>query len=212
MRIAVLGSAVVGQTLAAGLARKGHEVRIGSRSPAKLAEFSASSGVPAGTFDEIAAEAEVIVLAVHGAAAREALESAGRAHLAGKVVIDTTNPIEDAPPEDGVLRFFTSPNRSWMEELQAAFPEARFVKAFSCVGSAFMVDPVLPGGPPTMFYCGNDPAAKEVVAGVLRQLGWDCADMGTAKAARAIEPLCQLWCLPGFRENRWSHAFKLLQA
>jgi predicted dinucleotide-binding enzyme len=113
---------------------------------------------------------------------------------------------------DGVLTFFTGPNDSLMERLQKAVPEARFVKAFNSVGNAYMVNPSLPGGRPTMFYCGNDVEAKKVVAGLLDTFGWDLADMGRAAGARAIEPLCQLWCIPGLRENRWSHAFKLLRA
>jgi hypothetical protein len=137
---------------------------------------------------------------------------AGPANLGGKVIIDTTNPIADSPPVDGVLSFFTGPNESLMERLQAAVPNARFVKAFNCVGNAFMVNPSLPGGQPTMFYCGNDAEAKKVVAGVLEKFGWDLADMGAAAGARAIEPLCQLWCIPGLRDNQWSHAFKLLRA
>jgi hypothetical protein len=99
-----------------------------------------------------------------------------------------------------------------MERLQAAAPEARFVKAFSCVGNALMVDPEIPGGPPTMFICGNDSGAKGKVREILTQFGWETEDMGAVEAARAIEPLCMLWCIPGFRENRWMHAFKLLNA
>jgi predicted dinucleotide-binding enzyme len=211
-RFGVIGSAIVGQTLARGLADHGYDVRIGSRSPEKLAEFSRTTGVPAGTFADVAAWAEHIVLAVAGTAAVDALTAAGVANLTGKVVVDVTNPIAPAPPEDGVIRFFTGPNESLMERLQAAFPSARFVKAFNIVGNALMVNPKLPGGPPTMFYCGNDPAAKAVVLRVLEQFGWEAADMGTAKAARAIEPLCQLWCIPGIRDGKWMHAFKLLRA
>jgi predicted dinucleotide-binding enzyme len=151
------------------------------------------------------------VLAVKGLVAADALHAAGAANLSGKVVIDTTNPIADAPPEDGVLRFFTGPNDSLMERLQSAFPGARFVKAFNSIGNAFMVNPTLPGGPPTMFMCGNDAEAKRDVMRLLEQFGHDVADMGTARAARAIEPLCQLWCIPGFREGRWQHAFRLLR-
>ena len=136
---------------------------------------------------------------------------AGAAGLRGKLVLDTTNPIAEEPPVDGVLRFFTGPNDSLMERLQAAFPEARFVKAFNSVGNALMVNPSFPGGKPTMFYCGNDAPAKEVVARIIEQFGWEGADMGTAVAARALEPLCQLWCIPGLRENRWTHAFRLLR-
>jgi len=209
-RFGVLGSAVVGQTLARGLTAHGHEARIGSRSPAKLAEFSRTSGILSGTFSEVAAWGEHLVLAVQGRVAEAALGAAGADHLGGKVVIDVTNPIADEPPEDGVVRFFTGPNDSLMERLQARFPDARFVKAFNIVGSAVMVNPKLPGGPPTMFFCGNDAEAKAVVRNLLTQFGWEPADMGTAKAARAIEPLCQLWCIPGFREQQWTHAFKLL--
>lgn len=209
-RFGVLGSAVVGQTLARGLTAHGHEARIGSRSPAKLSEFSRTSGIRSGTFAEVAAWGEHLILAVQGLVAEAALEAAGADHLRGKVVIDVTNPIADEPPEDGVVRFFTGPNDSLMERLQARFPDARFVKAFNIVGNAVMVNPKLPGGPPTMFFCGNDAEAKAVVRSLLTQFGWEPADMGTAKAARAIEPLCQLWCIPGFREQRWTHAFKLL--
>jgi predicted dinucleotide-binding enzyme len=209
-RYGVLGSAVVGQTLARGLTAHGHEVRIGSRSPAKLSEFSGTSGILSGTFSDVAAWGEHLILAVQGRVAEAVLEAAGGANLRGKVVIDVTNPIADEPPEDGVIRFFTGPNDSLMERLQDSFPDARFVKAFNIVGNAVMVNPKLPGGPPTMFFCGNDAEAKAVVRGLLTQFGWEPADMGTAKAARAIEPLCQLWCIPGFREQRWTHAFKLL--
>jgi hypothetical protein len=152
-----------------------------------------------------------VVLAVLGKAALEAIELAGPENLNGKLVIDTTNPISDEPPEDGVLRYFTGPNESLMERLQDAYPEVRFVKAFNSVGSDLMIHPLLSGGPPTMFYCGNDSAAKAVVAHLLEQVGWEPADMGSAVAARAIEPLAQLWCIPGFRENQWMHAFRLLR-
>jgi hypothetical protein len=97
-----------------------------------------------------------------------------------------------------------------MERLQREFPDARLVKAFSCVGNASMVNPRFAGGPPTMFICGNDDDAKRTVAGIVEQFGWSVADMGMAEAARAIEPLCMLWCIPGFLRNDWSHAFKLL--
>ena len=209
-RIGVLGSGAVGQTLAAGFKTHGYDVKIGSRSPAKLAEFARTSGIPAGTFEEVAAWGDTLVLAVHGTAALEVLHGVGAPSLAGKVVIDTTNPISAEPPVDGVLRYFTGPNDSLLERLQTAHPEARLVKAFNSVGSARMVNPALKGGRPTMFYCGNDDAAKAEVFQVLEQFGWEPADMGTAVGARAIEPLAQLWCIPGFRQNSWTHAFKVI--
>lgn len=210
-RFGVLGSGEVGQVLAKGLAAAGYEVRIGSRTPGKLAAFSKKSGIPAATFKDAAEWAEALVLSVKGMAALEAIELAGPNNFDGKLVIDTTDPITDDPPEDGVLRVFTGPNESLLERLQSAHPKAKFVKAFNSVGAELMVHPALNGGPPTMFYCGNDAAAKAVVAKILEQFGWEGADMGSAVAARAIEPLAQLWCIPGFREDDWDHAFRLLQ-
>jgi predicted dinucleotide-binding enzyme len=209
-KVGILGSAVVGQTLAQGFQQHGYEVCIGSRSPAKLAAFTESSGIPAGTFDAVAGWGELLVLAVHGTAAEEAMALAGVDNHRGKIVIDTTNPLSKEPPVDGVLKVFTGPNESLLERLQVAFPKTRLVKAFNSVGTPRMVDPVYAGGRPTMFFCGNDAAAKAEVAEILTRFGWEPADMGVAAAARAIEPLCQLWCIPGFRENHWTHAFKLL--
>jgi len=213
MKIGVLGSGVVGQVLADGFLKHGHEVMRGSRDPSKLQDWRAHAGprARAGTFAEAAAFGPLVALAVKGTAAVAAVDACGGA-LAGKAVLDATNPIAEAPPVNGVLQFFTGPGESLLERLQARVPAAHFVKAFSCVGNALMVDPKLPGGPPTMFICGNDEAAKRQVATLVEQLGWEIEDLGAAEAARAIEPLCMLWCIPGFRQNRWNHAFKLLRA
>ncbi len=212
MRIGVLGSGVVGQTLSEGFLKHGHEVMRGSRDAAKLRGWKDGAGAAAriGTMPEAAGFGELVVLAVKGTGAAAAAEACAEA-LSGKAVIDTTNPIAEAPPVNGVLQFFTGLNASLMEELQRRVPRARFVKAFSCVGSALMVDPHLPGGKPTMFVCGNDDGAKRQVTGLLGELGWEVEDVGRAEAARAIEPLCMLWCIPGFLRNDWVHAFKLLR-
>ena len=209
-KIGVIGSGQVGQALARGFKQHGYDVRIASRSPEKLSQFSSAEKIPTGTFSDVAQWADTIVLAVLGRAAEEALQEAGASNLSGKVVIDATNPIDAVPPEDGVLRFFTGPNESLMERLQAKVPDARFVKAFSCVGNARMVDPQFESGKPSMFYCGDDAEAKKEVATLLREFGWEPVDMGTAKGARAIEPLAQLWCIPGFLRNEWTHAFRML--
>jgi predicted dinucleotide-binding enzyme len=211
-KIGVLGSGVVGKVLADGFLQHGYEVMRGSREPAKLAGWKGQAGANAstGTFSQAARFGDLVVLAVKGTAAASAVEACGDA-LAGKTVIDTTNPIADGAPVNGVLRYFTGSNESLMERLQQQVPVARFVKAFSCVGNAFMINPQLAGGPPTMFICGNDAGAKAEVAAILDRFGWETEDMGAAEAARAIEPLCMLWCIPGFRENRWTHAFKLLK-
>jgi predicted dinucleotide-binding enzyme len=211
MNIGIIGSGTVGQTLAAGFLKHGHAVMIGTRRPQQLADFAAAHpGVRVGSTAEAAAFAQVAVLAVKGSAALQAARDAAP-HLDGKTVLDTTNPIADAAPADGVLSFFTGPNESLLESLQREFPRVRFVKAFNSVGSARMVDPELAGGPPTMFIAGDDADARAQAAALVAGFGWDVADMGRAIAARAIEPLCILWCIPGFRENSWTHAFKLLR-
>jgi predicted dinucleotide-binding enzyme len=211
MMVGVLGSGDVAKTLASGFLKRGHQVKIGSRSPAKLAEWSAENrGSTTGTFAEAAQFGEVLVLAVKGNVAAEALSLAGAGNLAGKTVIDACNPIDDAPPSNGVLRFFTDLNESLMEKLQRQFGEAHFVKAYNSVGAACMINPQFAGGRPTMFICGNNEGAKKQVAKINEEFGWETADMGSAEAARAIEPLCMLWCIPGFTRNDWTHAFKLL--
>lgn len=200
------------QALAGGFLKYGHEVTLGTRHPDKLSEWQTTHPkARVGSFADAAASAEVVVLSVKGSAASDALRQAGISNLTGKVVIDTTNPIADAPPDHGVLAFFTSLEESLMERLQRECAAARFVKAFNSVGADLMVNPQLKGGPPTMFICGNNDVAKQVVQGILDQFGWETADMGTAEAARAIEPLCILWCIPGFLRDEWSHAFKLLR-
>lgn len=212
MRLGVLGSGVVGKVLAAGFAKHGHEVMIGSRSPEQLVDWlQENPGVGSGFFGDAAAFADLIVLAVKGTAASKALELAGENNHARKPVIDATNPITDEPPVNGVLRFFTNLDESLMEQLQNRYPRTKFVKAFNSVSNARMVNPRFEGGRPSMFICGNDAAAKEVVTGVLEQFGWDTEDMGAAAAARAIEPLCMLYCIPGFTRDQWTHAFKLLK-
>lgn len=213
MNVGIIGSGVVAQSLAAGFLKHGHEVMLGTRSPEKLdAWLGDNRRGKVGSMASAAAFGELVVLAVKGTVALEALRAAGLANLAGKVVIDTTNPIADAPPVNGVLRFFTTLDESLMERLQKAVPAARFVKAFNSVGNAFMVDPHFAGGKPSMFICGNDEPARQTVRTVVESFGWDAQDMGKAEAARALEPLCMLWCIPGLLRNEWSHAFKLLKA
>jgi hypothetical protein len=212
MKVGILGSGAVAQALAVGFVKHGHSVMLGTRSPAKLAgrEWPAKEpSVLIGGVADAASFADLGVLAVKGTAALDVLRAAG-ASLDGKPVIDATNPIADAPPVNGVLRFFTSLDESLMERLQRAFPRVQLVKAFNSVGNARMVDPQFKGGKPTMFICGNDDAAKKTVTAILDQFGWETADMGKVEAARAIEPLCILWCIPGFLRNDWTHAFKLL--
>jgi predicted dinucleotide-binding enzyme len=212
MNVGILGSGIVAQTLGAGFLQHGHAVLVGTRDTGKLADwYRKHPEARLGSFADAAGFGELLVLAVKGDAALDVLRLAGPA-VGGKVVIDTTNPIAAAPPVNGVLRFFTSLDDSLMERLQKAYPAARFVKAFSSVGNGRMVNPKFAGGPPTMFICGNAAAAKTTVTGVLDQFGWETLDLGGVEAARAIEPLCILWCIPGFLHNEWTHAFKILHA
>jgi predicted dinucleotide-binding enzyme len=209
MDIAILGSGHVGQTLAEGLRGAGHRVTIASRSGGKLTDFSTRTGIPELPFDQAAADAELVVLAVQGAVAQELATRLAPA-LAGKVVIDTTNPIA-GPPVGGVLPYFTGPDDSLLQRLQRAVPEGRFVKAFNSVGAALMVQPELQGGRPTMFLCGDDATARQIVADLCEQLGWQPEDVGTSAAGGPVEALCQLWCAAGFLRNDWMHAFAWLR-
>lgn len=212
-KIGILGSGSVAQALAEGFLKHGYAVKMGTRDAAKLAEFSNRHGgkIAVGDFAAAAAFGDLVVLAVRAKVAKDALRLAGLQNLDGKIVIDPTNPIDDAPPENGVLKFFSRLDRSFMEELQEEFPQVRFVKAFSMIGAPLMVNPPFKEKP-TMFFCGNDAAAKKEVAQILEQFGFAPEDMGMATAARAIEPLCMLWCIPGFLRNEWHHAIRLMRA
>jgi len=211
MKVGIIGSGNVAKSLAAGFMEHGHVVMLGTRNPSKLEDWDwKNRGGIVGNIADTARFGEILVLAVKGSAGEEAVRAAGITNLAGKTVIDATNPIADSAPSNGVLHFFTSLEESLLERLQRAVPAAHFVKAFNSVGHNAMVQPKFKGGKPTMFICGNDDAAKKAVMGILDQFGWETADMGKAEAARAIDPLCMLWCIPGFLRNDWNHAFKLL--
>ena len=212
-RIGIIGSGQVGQVLATGFLKHNYEVMIGSREPSKLEEWKNNNPTGnTGDFNETTDFGDILVLAVKGTVAQAALEQIGADRIGNKIIIDATNPIAEAPPENGVLKFFTTLEDSLMEQLQNAIPQARFVKAFNSVGNAYMVDPDFGGTKPSMFICGNDDEAKSEVNEILEKFGFDVSDMGGAEGARAIEPLCILWCIPGFLRNEWNHAFKLLKA
>lgn len=215
MKTGVIGSGIVGRVLASAFLKEGYEVMLGTRDITKDEVVNWQKENPGGmigSFQETAQFGEIIVLAVGGLVAEDAIRLAGKEHFFEKTVIDATNPIAAVPPENGVLKFFTSLDESLMEKIQQLIPDARVVKAFSCVGNAFMYKPNFAGGPPTMFICGNDDKVKQQVTDILASFGWETEDMGKVEAARAIEPLCILWCIPGFIRNQWMHAFKLLKA
>jgi predicted dinucleotide-binding enzyme len=210
--LGILGSGDVGKTLAKGFLSHGYQVVIGSDHPEKLAEFKRENpNIETATFEQAAQSGDIIVLCVKGTVAERIVEKVKK-HLSGKTIIDSTNPISDAPPENGVLNYFTSLGDSLMERLQKIAPDGQFVKAFNSIGSAFMVNPDFGDRTkPTMFICGNNDDAKKKVHEILEKFGFEVEDMGKVEGARAIEPLCILWCIPGFLRNEWAHAFKLLK-
>jgi hypothetical protein len=214
MKIGIVGSGVVGQVLGKAFLAEGNEVMLGTRNPSKPEVVKWKEQNPKGnigTFEETANFGELIVLATGGVVTEDAIRLAGPENFAGKTVIDTTNPIAPEPPENGVIKYFTDINESLMEKIQQLLPDAFVVKAFSSVGNALMYKPQLRGGPPSMFICGNNIDAKEKVSSILKDFGWEVEDMGGVQAARAIEPLAILWCIPGFAQNDWMHAFKVLR-
>jgi hypothetical protein len=213
MKIGILGTGDVGQRLGSGFAALGHDVRMGTRDPRseKVKAWVAKNGpgASAGTFQETASFAELAVLATLWSGTENAVRLAGPRNLAGKIVIDTTNPLifyPDAPPALAL-----GGTDSAGEQVQRWLPEAHVVKAFNVIGNAHMVHPQFPGGPPDMFICGNDGAAKAKVAEICSAFGWPTIDMGRIEGARLLEPLAMLWILYGVYSGTWNHAFKLLR-
>ena len=214
LKIGVLGSGDVGRVLASAFLKEGHPVMLGTRDPSKdqvIKWKKDNVGGTTGTFSETAAYGDILVLATAGSVSLSVIEMSGKENFEEKLVIDTTNPIAPEAPVKGVLKFFTSSDHSLMEMIQEKIPAAKVVKAFNSVGNALMYKPEFKNTKPTMFICGNDAASKKTTTAILEVFGWEVEDMGPAEAARAIEPLCILWCIPGFIRNEWTHAFKLLK-
>ena len=214
MKVGIIGSGIVGRVLATSFLQESHEVMLGTRDISKeevLKWKSENKKGLLGSFQETAQFGEIIVLAVGGLVAEDAINLAGKEHFSNKIIIDATNPIAAVPPENGVLKFFTTLEESLMERIQKQVPDAKVVKAFNSVGNASMYKPKFNGIMPTMFICGNDEESKKIVTNILTSFGWETEDMGKVESARAIEPLCILWCIPGFIRNQWTHAFKVLK-
>jgi len=212
VKIGVLGSGDVGRVLGAGFAGLGHAVMLGTRDPAKgpVTAWVQATGenASAGTFAEAAAFGEVLVLAVAGSAVEDVARLAGPERCADKPVIDATNPLDFSimPP-----RLFVGTTDSLGERVQRLLPAAHVVKAFNTVGNPHMVRPDFPGGPPDMFLCGDDAAAKATVADLTKALGWNVVDLGGIEVSRYLEPLAMVWITEFFRTNSGDHAFKLLR-
>jgi predicted dinucleotide-binding enzyme len=213
MKVGVLGTGDVGRTLATALVTLGHEVTMGAREAGneKAVAWARTTGGKgkAGTFADAARFGELGVLATLGVANERAIRQAGPESFRGKVVIDTTNPLDFSaglPP-----RLALGHTDSGGEEVQRLLPGARVVKAFNTVGHAHMFRPSFPGGPPDMFICGNDEGAKREVERLLGDFGWPAVDLGGIEASRYLEAMCMVWVLHGVRAGSWNHAFKLLR-
>jgi 8-hydroxy-5-deazaflavin:NADPH oxidoreductase len=210
-KIGILGSGEVGKALSRAFMGHGYQVVLGSDHTEKTAKFKKENPeLETASFEQCARLADLAVLCVKGTAAEKVVGQV-KAELSGKTVIDATNPIADAPPQNGVLKYFTSLDESLMERLQKIAPDSHFVKAFNSIGSGLMDNPDFGETRPTMFICGNNESAKKTVSEILGKFGFEVEDMGMAESARAIEPLAILWCIPGFLKNEWMHAFKLLK-
>ena len=213
MKIGIIGSGGVGKTLAGGFLKSGHEVKIGTRDASKLNEWMTLTANPkatVGSFADTAKWADIIVLATHGLSTLNAIDLAGKENFKGKIVIDVTNPLDFSggpPPKMGV-----TVGNSLGEQIQRHLPEAKVVKAFNIVGANTMVNPKMQDGDPDLLIAGNDDGAKKWANDLAAGWGWNpCIDLGDISNAYWLEAITMAWCAFGFKNNHWTHAFKLLK-
>ncbi|HYI12233.1 MAG TPA: NADPH-dependent F420 reductase [Thermoanaerobaculia bacterium] len=213
LKIGVLGTGVVGHALANAFLALGHEVMMGARTATNEKALAWAEGAgpraSAGTFTDAADFGDVLVLATLGVANESVLRSAGPDHFRGKLVIDTTNPLDFSagmPP-----KLTLSGTGSGGEAVQRLLPDARVVKAFNTVGSPLMFRPDLPGGPPDMFIAGNDVEAKKQMGQILNDFGWGVIDTGGIESSRYLEAMCMVWVLSALNTGDWTQAFKMLR-
>ncbi len=213
MRVGILGSGVVGQTLGTGFAEHGHDVQIGSKTPDKpelVAWKKATPGkVSTGTFAEAAQHGEVVVLACLGTASEEVIALAGPEHFDGKVLIDATNALDfsHGPPPG----LFVGMTDSLGERHQRKLPGSRVVKCFNIVPANVMTHPAIHGASPTMIIAGNDDGAKAEVDRILREFGWSgSVDLGGIEGARWLEALVPLWVRVAMKLGNFNIAFRVL--
>lgn len=214
MKIGILGTGPVGQTLGTKLLALGHEVRLGSRMAGNGRALSwvqkAAPGASEGTFADAAEFGELLILAVAGEGAVAAVQQPDAACLAGKVLLDVTNPLEMPPGQPP--RLFVGGQDSLAEQVQRAAPQAFVVKALNSVGAAQMVDPAGTGTTPDVFLAGNDPAARQRVRELLQALGWQrITTFNSLEAARFLEPLALLWISYGEVNGSSNHVLQLVR-
>jgi len=211
-KIGILGSGEVAQALGRGFIKYGHDVKLGAREAnnEKTTKWAKESGAhaSAGTFADAAAFGEIVFLCTLWTGTENALKLAGASNLAGKVLVDVTNPLDFSKGKPALAIGHTD---SGGEQVQRWVPGAKVVKAFNSVGNAHMVNPDFPNGPPDMFIAGNDEGAKATIADICKKFGWGVVDTGGIEASRLLEPLCILWVDYGMRNKTWNHAFKLVR-
>jgi 8-hydroxy-5-deazaflavin:NADPH oxidoreductase len=213
MKVAVLGTGGVAVDLAKGFVARGHTVVFGSRDAAgerAVKAVAAVAGTTAASHAEAAKQAEVAVIATPWSGTQNALQLAGSANLAGKLVIDVTNPLDFSSGKPTLALGF--PNSAG-QTIQQWLPEAKVVKAFNIITSSRMVDPKFEDGAPDMFIAGNDADAKAQVAALIKAFGWRSAiDMGDIGKSYLLEALAMVWIDYGVSRNHWAHGFSLLGA
>ena len=210
MKVGILGTGDVGRALGKGFIDLGHEVLMGAREAnnPKALSFAKETHARAGTFADAAKFGEIVVLATLGVANKSAIKLAGADAFKGKIVLDTTNPLDTT---GGAPKLAVGTTDSGGEEVQRLLPHAKVVKVFNTVGNGLFYKPQLPGGPPDMFIAGEDPGAKKKVTELLKDFGWGTVDLGGIVASRYLEAMCMAWVTYGFLTDTWTHAFKLLR-
>jgi predicted dinucleotide-binding enzyme len=213
MKVGVLGTGDVGKTLADACIALGHEVKLGAREAgnpkAKAWVDGAGTRASAGTFSDAARFGEIVFLCTLGSETENVVRVTGPENLAGKLLIDTTNPLAYAP--GGPPKLMVPAGGSGGAQLQTLASAAHVVKAFNTVGHGAMFKPEFPGGPPDMFICGNDAGAKARTTELLRQFGWNVIDIGGIDSAHYLEAMCMVWVLSALPGSTWYQAFKLLR-
>lgn len=213
MRVGIIGSGIVGQQLGIGFAKSGHEVMIGTREPGKLTEWTKQAGPRAtvGSNSEAAAFGEIIVFCTKWDGAENAIMLAGKENFNEKIVIDTTNPLHSTGPNQAPVPSMVYPHSSG-KKMQEWLPNAHVVKCFNIISSYAMHQPHHEEGDPDLFLCGNDENAKKKVEKIARAWGWkNVHDIGDISQSYLLENLAMLWIVFGYRNNHWTHAFKLLK-
>jgi predicted dinucleotide-binding enzyme len=214
MKIGIIGSGTVAQQLGLGFLKSGHEVKLGTRHPNKLDDWLKKAGEKAsvGSFEDAAKFGEMVAIATlwFNDATQDAINLAGKKNLAGKVVMDVTNPLAPGGENKSPKLALGYPESAGAT-IQSWLPDSKVVKAFNIVTAYYMANPNLKQGTPDMFIAGNDPAAKRMIMDIAIKWGWDIFDIGGIEQSYLLEALAMLWIRYGFITSSWKHAFKLLK-